>query len=324
MVETKMKKDCAGIAAKSKKRKYTGYFSDVKANWQLYVMILLPLAYVLLFKYVPMFGARIAFYNYYPVKGVSGSEWVGMAHFIKAFQSPQFWTLIKNTMAISLLSLFVSFPFAVCLAIGLNYVKSRCFKKTVQMVTYLPHFISTVIVVSMLTLLFNTQSGVINNMIYAISGEKINFLGLSKYFRPMYVLSGVWVNAGWNSILYVSALSGVDPNLHEAAVIDGANKIRRIWHIDLPSIMPTLATMLIMNMGSILTVGFDKTYLMQNATNLEVSEVLSTYEYKIGIGGGMPQYSYSTAIGLIASLTTFILVTITNKISNKLADTGLW
>ena len=306
------------------KPKYSGYFSDIKINWQLYTMILIPLLYVILFKYYPMYGARIAFYNYMPSKGIEGSEWVGFGNFTRFVNNPQFWILIRNTLLLSIYSLLISFPFPILLAIGLNYVRNAKFKKTVQMITYLPHFISTVIVVSMLTLLFNTQSGVVNNILHAISGEKINFLGLSKYFRSMYVWSGVWVNAGWDSILYIAALAGVDPNLHEAALIDGANKLRRVWHIDIPCILPTVSIMLIMSMGSILSVGFDKTFLMQNPTNLKISEVLSTYEYKIGIGGGMPSYSYSSAIGLMTSVTTFILIFITNKLSKTVSGTGLW
>ena len=311
-------------ADKKKKVRYAGYFCDVKTNWQLYIMILIPLAYIIIFKYLPMYGARIAFIDYVPRKGVMGSDWVGFDNFIRFFNSPQFFVLIKNTMALSLYTIVLCIPFPIMLALSLTYLKSRRYKKVVQMVTYLPHFISTVIIVSLLQLMFNTQSGIVNNILYALTGEKINFLGLSKYFRSMYVWSTIWQSTGWNSILYISALAGVDPQLHEAAIIDGASKLRRIWHIDLASIVPTIAIMTIMNMGSILSVGFDKTFLMQNPTNLEYSEVLSTYEYKIGIGGGVPSYSYPAAIGLFTSLVNFVLICITNKISKSLSDTGLW
>lgn len=307
-----------------KKEKYRGYFWDIKANWQLYVMILIPLAYIITFKYMPMYGARIAFLDYMPRLGFSGSEWVGLEHFKRFLSSPKFWDIIRNTLALSLYSLVLSIPFPIILAISLNYLKSQRYKKIVQMVTYLPHFLSTVIIVSLIQLIFNTQSGLVNNIIFAITGEKINFLGLSKYFRSLYVWSGIWASVGWNSILYISALAGVDPQLHEAAMIDGANKIRRIWSIDIPSILPTISIMTIMSMGSILGVGFDKTFLMQNPTNLEISEVISTYEYKVGIGGGLPSYSYPAAIGLFAAIINFILITITNKISKTLSDTGLW
>ena len=301
-----------------------GYFSDVKVNWQLYVMILVPLAYIVAFKYLPMYGTRIAFVDYKPLKGVMGSDWVGLDNFTRFIKSPQFFMLIKNTLAISIYSLVLNIPFPIILALCLNYLKNKTFKKTVQMVTYLPHFLSTVIIVSLMQLLFNMQSGVVNNLIGALGGDKINFLGLSKYFRSLYVWSGIWQGVGWSSILYISALAGVDPQLHEAALIDGANKLQRIWHIDIPSIIPTVAIMTIMNMGSLLTVGFDKTFLMQNPTNLEVSQILSTYEYNVGIGGGVPSYSYPAAIGLMSSVVTFVLICVTNKISKTLSDTGLW
>lgn len=324
-MEEKIALDVSKKCIKQKQKgKYTGYFCDLKTNWQLYVMILIPLAYIIVFKYFPMYGARIAFVNYVPRKGVMNSDWVGFDNFIRFFNSPQFWVLIRNTLALSLYTLVLCIPFPILLAISLTYLKSQKYKKVVQMVTYLPHFISTVIIVSLLQLIFNTQSGIVNNLLYAVTGQKINFLGLSKYFRPMYVWSTIWASTGWNSILYISALAGVDPQLHEAAIIDGANKIKRIWHIDIASIVPTIAIMTIMNMGSILSVGFDKTFLMQNPTNLEISEVLSTYEYKIGIGGGVPSYSYPAAIGLFTAVVNFVLICITNKISKTLSDTGLW
>lgn len=319
-----MKKNVAVQNKLVQKKKYRGWFSDIKTNWQLYVLILIPLVYIIVFKYVPMYGARIAFVNYMPRKGVMGSEVVGFAHFERFLKSPMFFTVIKNTLAISLYSLLLNIPFPIILAISLNYLKNQTFKKTVQMVTYLPHFLSTVIVVSLLQLMFNTHSGVVNNFINFLTGEKINFLGLSKYFRSMYVWSGIWQGAGWSSILYISALAGVDPQLHEAAIIDGANKLKRIWHIDIPCIIPTVSIMIIMNMGSVLTVGFDKTFLMQNPTNLEISQVLSTYEYSVGIGGGIPSYSYPAAIGLWSTTISFLLICITNKISKALSDTGLW
>ena len=312
------------ISRITKEDRKTWWFSDIKVNWQLYVMFLLPLLYILIFKYGPMYGARMAFLDFSPRKGYSGSDFVGFDNFIRFFKSPVFFSTIKNTLAISLYSLAISIPFPIILAISLNYLKNQTFKKTVQMVTYMPYFLSTVIIVGMLQLIFNMQAGVINNIIAYFGGTRVNFLGFSKYFRSLYVWSGVWQGTGWGSIMYIAALAGVDPQLHEAAIIDGANKIRRVWHIDLPCILPTVAIMTIMNMGSILQVGFDKTFLMQNPTNLEISEVLSTYEYKIGLGGGVPTYSYPAAIGLFTSVVTFVMVMVSNKISRKLSDTGLW
>ncbi|MGN1059467.1 MAG: ABC transporter permease [Clostridia bacterium] len=299
-------------------------FSDLGKNYQLYLMVLIPILYVFVFKYIPMYGAQIAFKDYSAAKGILGSDWVGFKHFIRFFKSPQFFILVRNTIFISVYSILVSIPFPVILAIGLNYVRSVKLKKTVQMITYMPHFLSTVIIVSFIMMLFNTQSGVVNNIIYHITGERINFLGSPKYYRHLYVWSGCWQSVGWSSILYVSALAGVDPALHEAAMIDGASKWKRIWHIDLPCILPTLAIMIVKSMGTILSVGFDKTFLMQNPTNLDVSEVFSTFEYKRGVAASIPDYSYPTAIGLVTAVITFCMVTLSNKISNKLSGYGLW
>lgn len=309
---------------KTKKMKERYYLTDLKSNWQLYVMVLLPLIWIIMFRYMPMYGMQIAFKNYLPTQGIIGSEWVGFKHFVRFLKSSQFLMITKNTLAISVYSIVLTVTLPIVLAIGLNYIRHNRFKKTVQMMSYLPHFISVVIIVSMLNLMFNTQSGIINNLIFLLTGEKINILGLSKYFRHLFVWSGVWQSNGWNSVLYIAALAGVDPQLHEAAKIDGANKWKRICHVDLPSIMPTIAIMTIMSIGSILSVSFDKVFLMQNTTNLKISEVFSTYEYKTGVGGGVANYSYSSAIGLMASSVTFVLIVAANKISKKLSDTGLW
>lgn len=309
------------VAVIKKKRSWA---DELKQNWQLYVMLLVPFIYVLVFKYFPMIGAQIAFRDYLPVTGIWKSEWVGMKHFIRFFNNPQWWNIIKNTLAISIYSLVLSIPFPIILAIAFDYTRNQFYRKTVQMVTFLPHFLSTVIVVSMMNLIFDNRIGVVNNIIEFIIGHKINFLGDANFFRSMYVWSGIWQNVGWNSILYISALAGVDTQIHEAAIIDGANKLRRIWHIDLTSIRPTIAVMTIMNLGTVLSVGFDKTYMMQNPINLHYSEVLSTYEYKMGTAGLIPNYSYGAAIGLMVSVVNFILIVLSNKVSNKLSGSGLW
>lgn len=298
--------------------------TEIRQNWQLYAMIALPLLYLLVFKFYPMLGAQIAFRNYKPVTGIWGSEWVGLKHFQRFFNNPQWISLVKNTLAISTYTLILSIPFPIILAIAFDYVRSRKFRKTVQMVTFLPHFLSTVIVVSLMTLLLDNRTGVVNNIIEMISGDKVNFLGTARYFRSLYVWSGIWQNTGWGSILYISALAAVDTEVHEAAIIDGANKLRRIWHIDLTCIRPTIAIMVIRKMGSIFSVGFDKAYMMQNPINLEYSEVISTYEYKMGTAGLIPNYSYASAIGLMMSVISLVLVFTANKISNKLSGTGLW
>lgn len=320
MLKRKTTKEPMVIETKKKE----SWLSEIKRNRQLYVMILLPLIYILVFKYYPMFGAQISFRDYLPVKGIWGSQWVGLSHFRRFFTNPQCWEIIRNTLAISLYTLILCIPFPILLAIGLDYTRNKFFKKTVQMTVFLPHFLSVVILVSILNLVFDNRTGIVNNLIEMVFGNKINFLGDAKYFRSLYVWSSIWQETGWSSILYISALAGVDPQIHEAAIIDGANKFRRIWHIDLTSIRPTIAVMTIMNLGSVFTVGFDKTYLMQNPINLEFSEVLSTYEYKTGTGGLIPNYSYAASIGLMTSAVNFILIIISNKISNKLSGDGLW
>lgn len=319
-----LKRKMANERTFNQSKKKESWLEEIKRNRQLYVMILLPVIYILVFKYYPMFGAQISFRDYLPVKGIWGSEWVGISHYKRFFDNPQCWEIIKNTLAISLYTLFLCIPFPILLAIGLEYTKSKFFKKTVQMTVFLPHFLSVVIIVSLLNLIFDNRTGVVNNLLELLFGTKVNFLGEAKYFRSLYVWSSIWKETGWSSILYISALAGVDPQIHEAAIIDGASKPRRIWHIDLPSIRPTIAVMTIMNLGSVFTVGFDKTYLMQNPINLEFSEVLSTYEYKTGVGGLIPNYSYASAIGLMISAVNFILIILSNKISNKLSGDGLW
>ena len=323
-----MKKRCeksGNCLRKTEKTSFGGnLLYDLKKNGQLYTMIIIPLAYLLVFKYYPMYGAQIAFKDYIITKGILGSSWIGFDHFERFLKNPQFWRYVVNTVYLSMYSLLVFFPLQIIFALGLNYVKTKFVKKAVQMVSYLPHFISVVIVVSMMNLLFDNRTGVLDRILEFVSGREVNILGDPAHFRSLYVWSGVWQNLGWSSILFVSALAGVDPSLHEAAMIDGANKWQRAWHVDIMSIIPTIAITFIMSFGNVLTVSFDKVFLMQNATNLKMSEVLSTYEYKIGIGGAFPAYSYSTAIGLTSAAVTFVLVMTVNRISKKLTETGLW
>lgn len=297
---------------------------ELSKRWQLYVMLLLPFLYVLIFSYIPMVGLQIAFRDYTPLGGMWGSKWVGLKYFYRFFNNVQCWNYIKNTLAISIYTLVLGIPFPLLLALALDYARSKTLKKTVQLVSYLPHFLSTVIIVGMIYLLFGNRTGVVNNILQSAFGIKINFLGSHEYFRSLYVWSAVWQATGWGSILYIAALSGVDPQLHEAAIIDGASKLRRIWHIDLVCIRSTIVILIIMDLGRIFTVGFDKTYLMQNTTNLRVSEVLSTYTYKTGIGGNVPNYSYATAIGLITNVVNFTMTYIANKVAKKLSGSGLW
>lgn len=296
----------------------------LKDSWQLYVLILIPLIYVLVFAYGPMYGVQIAFKNYSPVKGINGSPWVGITHFQRFFNSYQFVLLLKNTLGLSIYNLVVGFPFPILLALCLNYLKNQKFKKIVQMTTYAPHFISVVILVGLVTQLLSVRTGIINSAIEAMGGTRTNFVGIPAYFKSIYVWSGVWQEAGWGSIIYLAALAGVDPQLHEAAIMDGASKVRRIWHIDIPSLVPTIVILLIMNIGKIMNVGFQKVLLLQNPLNKEASEIIDTYVYNVGLASGLPNFSYVTAIGVFKSVISLILIIIANQIAKKISDTSLW
>ncbi|MBQ3667825.1 MAG: sugar ABC transporter permease [Clostridia bacterium] len=295
---------------------------DVRRNYDLYLMAIPGVLYFIIFKYWPMYGVQIAFRQYTSVLGMTNSPWVGIKWFSEFFSSYQFSTLITNTFLISLYSLLVGFPIPILLALLLNSTTSLTFKKTVQLVTYAPHFISTVVLVSMLNVFFGQSFGLVNNVRDMLGFERVLYLGLPQYFRHLYVWSGVWQSMGWNAIIYISALSGVSGELHEAAMVEGANKFQRILHIDVPHILPTATILLIMNSGHLLSVGFDKVYLMQNAQNIRHSQVLSTYVYEMGILKG--QQSYSTAIDLFNSVISFVMLIVVNRISRQLGETSLW
>nr|WP_306611179.1 ABC transporter permease subunit [Paenibacillus sp. GD4] len=292
--------------------------------WQLYVLIALPVIYIFLFKYIPMYGAQIAFKNYVVTKGIWGSDWVGFRHFIRFFHSYEFWRLMQNTLVLSFYSLLAGFPFPIILALSLNYVKNRLFKKSVQMITYAPHFISVVVMVGIILELLDPRNGIVNMILKALGFEAINFMGVPEYFKSIYVWSGIWQSVGFSCIIYLAALSSIDPALHETAVVDGASKLRRMWHIDLPGIMPIAIIMLIMNTGHVLDVGFEKVLLMQNPLNLRTSEVIDTYVYKVGLASQAMNYSYSSAIGLFKSVINLILLILVNKIAQKTKQNSLW
>ena len=245
-----------------------------------------------------------------------------MKWFRQFFSTPRCWEIIRNTLTVSIYSLVAGFPFPIILAIILSYVKNLKFKKFAQTVTYMPYFISTVVLVAMMSLFFSPSSGFVNTIIKAFGGEPIYFMGISSLFPHMYVWSGIWQSMGYSSIIYIAALSGVSPELHESAVIDGANILQRIWHIDIPTIMPTMIILLIMSCGNIMNVGYEKVYLMQNDLIIDVSEIISTYVYRIGLISN--QYSFSTAIGLMNNLINFTILVAANKISNKFFGSGLW
>lgn len=296
---------------------------NVKKRYQLYLMILLPVVYIIIFKYYPMYGLQIAFKKFTAAKGILGSPWVGFENISKFMSSYMFWTLLKNTLGISLYHLVAGFPVPIFLALALNATRSNRFRKTVQMVTYLPYFISTVVMVGILMQFISPRVGVLGHFASVYGFKAVDIMGIPKYFTSLYVWSGVWQHAGYSSIIYIAALSAIDQSLHEAAVVDGASRFQRILHIDIPGILPTAATLFILQAGRIMNVGFEKIFLMQNPLNMMVSEVISTYTYRIGFFG-VSDFSYATAIGLFNSVINFILILLVNKLSEKLADVSLW
>ena len=304
------------------KKRRNDLWKQICRRWQLYVFMIVPLVWLITFCYIPMGGVMIAFKNYMPRKGIWGSDWVGWTHFLKFFNSFYFGRTVGNTLRVSLYSLACSFPLSITFALMMNLIINPKFKKFVQTVTYMPHFISTVVLVGMLNQMLNPVTGLYSNIYRLfVPGEyPPDLLARANTFDHLYVWSGIWQNLGWNTIIYMAALSGVDPELHEAAQIDGATRLKRVWYIDLPVLLPTASIMLIMNSGSIMSVGFEKVYLMQNAINSVYSEVISTYVYKTGLGGTTNQMSYAAAIGLFNNVINGILLISVNYISKKLSS----
>nr|WP_238392303.1 ABC transporter permease subunit [Paenibacillus antri] len=297
---------------------------DLRKGWQLYALFALPLIYVLLFKYVPMLGNVIAFKQFSVTKGLFGSPWVGFDQFERFFGSYEFWRLLGNTLSISFYTLIASFPFPILLAIGLHYAKNERFKKTVQMVTYAPYFISLVVLVGLLLQFLDPRTGILNAMLGWFGVEPINFMAEASMFQSIYVWSHVWQNVGFACIIYLAALAGIDPSLHEAGVMDGASKLQRIWHIDIPSIMPIAVILLILNTGTVMETGFEKILLMQNSLNLRTSEVIDTYVYKVGLISQALNFSYATAIGLFKAVIGFVLIVVVNGAAKKMGQESLW
>jgi len=293
-----------------------------RKNWDLYLMITPVIAYFIIFDYIPMYGVQIAFKNFLASKGIWGSDWIGFLHFDRFFNSYYFWRLIKNTVGINVYELLVAFPIPILLALLINEVGNKHFKRFVQTVTYAPHFLSTVVMVGLVLIFLNPQKGIINILISAFGGEPVAFMTEPEWFKTIYVFSGVWQGMGWSSIIYLAALAGIDPTLHEAARVDGANRLQRIWHINLPGILPTIVILLILNVGSFMAVGFEKIYLMQNSLNLESSDVISTYVYTRGILGA--EYSFSAAVGLFNSVINCFLLVLVNGVARRVNETSLW
>jgi putative aldouronate transport system permease protein len=295
---------------------------NFRQNWQLYAMVLLPVAWYIIFMYVPMYGLQIAFRDYMPSKGFLGSEWVGLKHFERFFNSYYCGRVIRNTLSINFYSLLIGFPIPIIFALMLNELRSVRYKKIVQNVTYLPHFLSAVVIVSILQLLLSPTNGVINMVLGRLGFETVDFLAKPEYFQHIYVWSGIWESMGWDAIMYIAALSGVDPGLYEAATIDGASRWQKIRHVSIPCIMGTIIIMLLLRCGSIMNIGYEKILLMQNSLNMDSSDVISTYVYRSGILGA--EYSFGSAIGLFNSLCNFVLLVCANWAAKRFGKTSLF
>ncbi|HIS76526.1 MAG TPA: sugar ABC transporter permease [Candidatus Merdivicinus excrementipullorum] len=307
-------------AATARKRNKT--WSKILQNYDLYIFLLPAVLLTFCFTYIPMYGIVMAFQDFTPSQGVFGSPWVGLEHFRRFFSSYQAKNLIINTLALSIYGMVATFPLPIVLALMLNQMKALKFKKTLQTITYMPHFISIVVVVSMLNIFLSPSTGLYGNICRLIGVEPMNLMGTADAFRSIYVWSDVWQHTGWDSVIYLAALAAVDPTLYEAATVDGASRLKKMIHIDFPSILPTCTILLILRVGGLMGVGFDKAFLMQNALNTTKSEIISTYTYKVGIVSA--QYSFSAAVGLFNTIINFILLVSVNAISRKLSDNSLW
>ncbi|MFD0711922.1 ABC transporter permease [Paenibacillus sp. GCM10027626] len=297
----------------------TGYFYK---NYELYLFLLPAVAFILIFHYAPIYGVQIAFKDFDPVKGITGSDWAGLTHFQRFIESPYFFTVLKNTVIISLYTLLIGFPAPLIFALLINQLTSKKYRRFIQTVTYAPNFISMVVIVGMILLFLSPSSGLVNHVIQLFGGDPIHFMAKPELFSTVYVLSEVWQTTGWGAIIYLAALSGINPELHEAAMMDGASKMKRIRHVDLPGIAPTIVILLIFSMGNVLSVGFEKIYLMQNSLNISSSEIISTYVYKVGLQGG--QFSFSAAVGLLNNIVNFILLIAVNQAARKVSEHSLW
>ena len=298
-----------------------GFLAGVKESRALYLLMLPSIIIFLLFTYYPMYGVIIAFKNFTPAEGIWGSEWVGLKNFIQYFNSYQFGLTIRNTIVISLYTILVTFPLPIALALMCNQIRAKKYKKFFQVSTYLPHFISTVVMCGMLILFLSPSTGIISKIVGLFGFELPNLMGSAAAFPHIYVWSEAWQHVGWDSILYIATLSSVDPSLYEAATMDGAGKWKKMLHIDVPALMPTVTIMLILRMGSVMSVGFEKVYLLQNTLNSSTRETISTYVYKMGLISN--QYSLSSAIGLFNNVINLALLLLVNAISKKLSDTSL-
>jgi multiple sugar transport system permease protein/putative aldouronate transport system permease protein len=295
----------------------------------LYALLVIPVAYVILFNYVPMYGVLMAFKRFSPRDGILGSPWIGMYNFERFIKSPNFWGILRNTLVLSIYGLIAGFPFPLLLAIFVNHSLLHRFARATQTITFAPYFLSSVVLIGLVTQVLGMRTGGINILLSRLGMRQIDFMGSTALFPHVYVWSGIWQGTGYSAIIYISSLAAVDPTLHEAAVIDGANLWQRVWHIDLTMIRSIIVIMIILSMGGILAGNFEKTYLMQNPLNITASEIIPTYVYKVGlgVGGATPtraDYSFGTAIGLFQNVVGVILTLIVNKIANKISGEGMF
>ncbi len=297
-------------------------WSRAKRSYELYLFLLPTLLYFAIFHYGPMYGVQIAFRDYMGALGIWGSPWVGLEHFKRFFDSAYFVNLLSNTMLLSLFGLIFDFPVPVLFALMLNQVGSKRYRKLVQTVSYAPHFISTVVFVGIIFIFLSPSVGIVNILLDAIGFQRTYFMGSAVWFRPVYVISNIWKGTGWGAIIYLATLAGINPELYEAATIDGATKLQRILHIDIPGILPTVTIMLILRMGTIMAVGFEQAFLMQTPLNLETSEIISTYVYKVGLQGA--QFSFGAAVGVFNSVVNLVLIALVNRFARSIGETSLW
>lgn len=301
---------------------YQKLWRDLKTNHTLYLYLLPAVVITLLFHYLPMYGIQIAFRDFRPVRGITGSTWVGLKHFLRFFKSYQFESLIRNTLSISLMSLFLAFPFPIFLALMISQIRNKRLQRITQTITYMPHFISTVVMASIIIMYLSPNNGLYGHLVRAFGGTPENLIAKANAFSPIYVITDIWQHSGWDAIIYISALSAVDTQLYDAAMVDGASKFKRIIYIDLPSIAPTIVILFILRAGSLMSVGFEKVFLLQNSLNITKSEVISTYVYKIGLE--QSQYSYSSAIDVFNIVINFALLLTVNTVAKHVGETSLW
>ncbi len=299
-----------------------GVWKQIVKSYDLYLMLSLPIAWYIIFQYGPMYGLQIAFKDFNPSFGFLGSEWVGFENFTRFFESYYFGRLLWNTFSISIYSLLIAFPIPILLALLINEIRSNALKKWVQNITYIPHFISVVVIVGMLSLFLNPASGIVNTMLNALGIDSIAFMEKPGWFKSLFIGSNIWQSMGWQSIIYIAALAGIDPQLYEAAKMDGASRFQRIIHVSIPGILPVIIILLILDVGNFLNVGFEKILLMQNNLNMKSSDVIQTFVYRNGILNG--DFSYSAAIGLFNSVINFILLIGINQFAKKKAEASLW